>query len=680
MTIDQPPDMPGREDISATWTTPPQMNSKIVALVDYYANRIFTSRYNPFYYTGQISVFLLLLLLLSGVYLLPFYKINVERAYDSVQYLTVDQWYLGGIMRSIHRYASDALIVTIILHGLRLFLTGKFRFNRWLIWVAGASMFGFILLQGITGYWMVWDERAKLVATSTLEFLDSLPIFPKPLARALIGGESVTNLLFFAVIFFHVGGTLFLVALILLHFSRFSRTKLFPSIEIWSVVLLILLGLSFLKPALSAPPADLTRAPVDVPADWFYLFLLPLANSGYGLYSWLLLALASIAILAPPWTKGLAAHKTARVVKERCVGCELCYADCPYGAIIMVTEGGKPIALVSEERCSGCGTCLGSCNFNAIQYNGLDLEKMKADITRTLASRGEEPLLIGFACEHALDVYEHMDGDGKMRGVAGVEIIPLRCLGMVNPSSVSHALDAGAAGVFLAGCKMGDCNYRLGNRWLKERLEENRAPVLKDKRLDRIRTFWLSPHEKREFRDAVQGFKDEIKAAEMIQQPKREEKERSMTPLALLALLLPALLIGYLSDSPPYSLIESDEALLLFTMSHKGERVEPCIEPTIEELKAGNYTECGRERVPVTVELDIDGMNVLAKTYDPKGLRRDGPSYAYEKIRVTKGKHAIAIKVADSRDGGFDHEFERVVEFEKGRMVVIDFEERRFVL
>lgn len=640
------------------------MSSKIVAAIDYWTNRVLASRYNPFYYLGQITIFLLILLLITGIYILLFYKINVERAYDAVEYITVDQWYLGGIMRSLHRYASDALIITLLLHGLRLLLTGKFRYNRWLIWVSGVALFGFLLIEGITGYWMVWDERAQLIAVTTTEFLDALPIFPKPLARAFISEQSVTNLLFFAVIFVHVGGPMFLAALMLLHFSRFTRTLLLPPRKLWLGVLLILLALSLVKPAVSAPPADLTKASVQVPVDWFYLFLLPLMNSNLGLYSWLLLLIVGVATLVPPWIKS-ANHQTAKVIEEKCVGCELCYLDCPYGAIAMRREGEK-IAVVSESRCASCGTCLGSCNFNAVQLGEDDLEKMKSRITKLIA--GEKKPILLFACEHAFYTKEDL---------AGIKSFPLRCLSMVNPGMVTHALNEGAAGVVLVGCKLGDCHYRLGNRWLMERLAGKRGPVLKDGRRDKIRTYWTTPNEKEDVLNSIRGFEEELKG-KTEEAPASRGGGKKMLPLAALVLLVPILLIWYFSDSPAYSLIKEDEAMLLFTMSHRGERLEACIEPTIEDIKAGRLSECKRERVPVIVGLDIDGASVMSKTYAAKGIRRDGPSYAYEKLRVQPGSHRITIRIQDSQEDRFDHSFDQTLEFEPGRVVIIDFEEKRF--
>ena len=659
--------------------------SKLIAIVDHWTNRVLTTKYNPFYYLGQLSVFLLVVLVVTGIYILLFYKINVDRAYEAVEYITVEQWYLGGIMRSIHRYASDALIITLILHGIRLFLSGKFRFNRWLIWVSGIALFGFILVEGITGYWMVWDERAQLVAITTAEFFDSLPIFPKPLARAFISEESVTNLLFFAVIFVHVGGPMFLMALILLHFSRFSRTQLFPHRKVWGVVLIILLAMSLIKPAVSAPPADLLKVPMDVPVDWFYMFLLPLMHSQYMLYSWLLIFIFGGVFIALPWIKKRGSLTTAEVKEDKCVGCELCYVDCPYGAITMKKSNGKLIAEVSKNRCSGCGTCIGSCNFNAIKLGDRDLDKMREEISSLVGNNGKDNI-VAFICDHALEIGEITDKKNSIPGVHGVKVFSLPCLGMINPTLISHALDEGAEGVFMGGCKIGDCYYRLGNKWLMGRMDGARAPILKDKRLKRIRLSWISPAEKEEFLEELKSFREELVREEAVKEKAAaevEKKERiniKSLPIALLILLVPAVLIGYFSDSPTYSIIDEGESLLLFTMNHKGERLVPCVEPTIEELKARNFTACQRERVPVVVELEIDGEKKLSEVYKPRGIRKDGPSYAYKKIVVTPGTHRVTVRIRDSREMRYDYVFDREIVFEAERVVIIDFEDKRFTV
>lgn len=626
---------------------------RLIALAEQLVNRAFTSRYNPLLYLGQISIFLLILLAVSGVYMLPFYKINVEKAYDSVEGITESK--VGGVMRSIHRYAADALVLTLVLHGLRTFITRRFLQSRWVVWVSGVALLGVVFIEGITGYWMVWDMRAQLVATATTELLDVLPIFPKPLSMAIATEGNVTNLLFFAVVFVHIALPLFSLALVLLHFSRFAKTLLLPPKQLMALILGTLLALSALKPALSAAPADLTRALVNVPVDWFYLSYIPLVHSNAALV-WLLLLSCSALLLAVPRLVR-EARISAEVEKQACIGCELCYEDCPYNAITMLREDGK-VAEIAPERCAGCGTCVGSCNFNAVKLEGLDLEALKRRVVEL--AKGGKPLVI--RCEHCL----RREVDAKLKR-AGAEVLTLRCLGMVNPSLVSAALDAGAARVILAGCKLGDCRYRLGNRWLEARIAGERAPVLKDRRRERLAVCWLMPGE-------------EEALLKEVEDKRGCTEERPLLPLAAIMLLLTAMPVGYLSTSPAYSLTQEEKAVLLFTMSHLGERLVPCREPTVEELKAGNITSCPRERFPVEVELYVDGKRMLRKSYKPSGFWKDGPSYAYEKLEVEPGAHTIEVRIRDSGEERFDHTFRKEVEFEAGEVVTLRFVEERFSL
>ena len=69
-------------------------------------NAIFGDRLNPLYYLGAITYFLLWVVIGTGLYLYAFFETGVAAAYDSVEALTHGQWYAGGVIRSVHRYAS----------------------------------------------------------------------------------------------------------------------------------------------------------------------------------------------------------------------------------------------------------------------------------------------------------------------------------------------------------------------------------------------------------------------------------------------------------------------------------------------------------------------------------------------------------------------------------------------
>lgn len=618
-------------------------SQKPALLIDGAANRIFTPKYNPLYYTGAISVFLTVLILISGFYVLLFYKINVNQAYDAVERLTVNQWYLGGIMRSIHRYAADALIVVLAIHGLRYLATWRVGGNRWPIWVTGILLLMFLMAEGITGYWMVWDQRSQMIATVFVKFLDGLPIFPKPLSRSFVGEETVTNLLFFVIIILHIALTLIMTALFMIHIARLSRTIMTPPRAISIATLIFILGISIYRPALSAPKADLSIVP-SVPIDWFYLFALPVMDTLSSQAAWLSIFGTVFVSIAIAFLRNNRA--VTKVIEDNCKGCKLCFMDCPYEAIRMRDD---KIAEIMPHKCSGCGTCLGACNFRAIEVGELSTEKLKAEVTRLLG----ESKKIGFTCGHTVK----LDGEN----LKDVKLINLRCVGMLNPGVIKHAIASGAERVFIFGCRMEDCQYRFGNKWLSGRLSGERAPVLKlNEGAERVKAYWYSAAEKGML---LKELKEEVR---------REEKPMIIPAVAVLALL--GLFIAYFSVAPAYSPLEEGESVLLFTMHHLSERIVPCQEPTLEELKARTaVSSCPRERAQAQVELYVDGELVLSKTYTPKGIKRDEPINAFEKIKVESGNHAIKLLMKEKKE----FTFEQSVHFEPGRLVVVDFDESK---
>jgi hypothetical protein len=146
-------------------------------------DRAFPPAWQPLYHLGALGFFFYWIVAVSGIYLYIFFDTGVAAAYDSVEYLTNDQWYAGGVMRSLHRYASDAMVVVMVLHLLREFSLDRYRGTRWFTWVTGVPIVLLVVASGITGYWLVWDKLAQYVAVVTTEWLDRLPIFGQSIAR-----------------------------------------------------------------------------------------------------------------------------------------------------------------------------------------------------------------------------------------------------------------------------------------------------------------------------------------------------------------------------------------------------------------------------------------------------------------------------------------------------------------
>lgn len=137
--------------------------------------------------------------------------------------------------------------------------------------------------------------------------------------------------------------------------------------------------------------------------------------------------------------------------------------------------------------------------------------------------------------------------------------------------------------------------------------------------------------------------------------------------------------IGYFSTAPKYEHLPPDEALIKLSFSHAGARKEPCHERTPEELAklAPNMraqTVCPRERVPVTVEVALDGKPLFRVVAPPSGLAKDGASTVYRRVAVPAGMHRIAARLSDVPGGEFNYSGDTAVDLPPGHVLVIDFD------
>ena len=147
-----------------------------------------------------------------------------------------------------------------------------------------------------------------------------------------------------------------------------------------------------------------------------------------------------------------------------------------------------------------------------------------------------------------------------------------------------------------------------------------------------------------------------------------------------IAYVLFAVVVGYFSTSPVYTYLDPAKALIKLNFSHAGQPKEECRRYTQEELDqlAPNMRkpmDCPRERVPLLVELEINGELQLKQFIPPSGIASDGAATVYEKFEVPSGAHTVSVRMRDSRrEQGYDYTTEKVVNIESGQIVVIDFE------
>ena len=83
------------------------------------------AQFNPLYHTGTITVFLLIVILISGIYLTMFYQFGFRASYEAVS--NIEANFVGRVVRAVHRYASGTAVITTLLHGWRTLFQDRFR-------------------------------------------------------------------------------------------------------------------------------------------------------------------------------------------------------------------------------------------------------------------------------------------------------------------------------------------------------------------------------------------------------------------------------------------------------------------------------------------------------------------------------------------------------------------------
>ena len=265
-------------------------------------NRAFGDRVNPLYHLGSITFWLFWLVAGSGLYLYAFFETGVAGAYDSVEALTHNQWFLGGILRSVHRYASDAMVLTMLLHMVRHFAFDRMRGWRWFSWVTGVALIWGVYISGINGYMLPWDQLAQFVIVASFEWLDWLPGTGGSLARNFLYASSVNDRFFSLLAFMHIGVPLLVLLLMWVHVQRIPKASTSPPRPIMLSLTATLLVLSLVRPALSqGGAASLGVSPTTLQFDWFYLTVFPLLYLWPMAQVWALLAGATALLALVPW-------------------------------------------------------------------------------------------------------------------------------------------------------------------------------------------------------------------------------------------------------------------------------------------------------------------------------------------------------------------------------------------
>ncbi len=136
---------------------------------------------------GFTAMMLFGLQAITGIVLAMYYKPDPASAFQSIEVITNDVTW-GWLVRSMHRWGSSAMIVVVFLHMARVFFFGAYKYPRELTWVTGALLLVLTMFMGLTGYLLVWDQKAYWATVVATNITASAPLVGPFVADILRAG------------------------------------------------------------------------------------------------------------------------------------------------------------------------------------------------------------------------------------------------------------------------------------------------------------------------------------------------------------------------------------------------------------------------------------------------------------------------------------------------------------
>ena len=245
---------------------------------------------------GGTPLYLFVVQVVTGITLTFYYVPSPESAYASVAAITHDLRF-GWYLRSLHKWSGNLMIITVILHMMRVFFTGAYRHPRQLNWCIGMLLLATTLTFGFTGYSLVYEQLSFWGATVACNLAAAVPLVGPWVGYFLRGGAEIGENTLTRFFILHIGVlptvALGLVALHILLVRTHGVTELrfrdeparrtarhFPfwpehattEILIGVLLMYLLTLMALIFPAGLGPPADPTTTPAHIKPEWYFYF------------------------------------------------------------------------------------------------------------------------------------------------------------------------------------------------------------------------------------------------------------------------------------------------------------------------------------------------------------------------------------------------------------------------
>jgi len=254
-------------------------------------------RHTLWYYLGGMTLFLFMVQVATGILLLIYYRPSAEEAYESVQFLMAEVQF-GWLIRSIHHWAANLMIVALFLHMFSVLLLKAYAKPREMTWLSGFGLFALALAFGFTGYLLPWNELSYFATRVGTQIIAVVPVVGEFMLRVARGGDDVTGATLTRFYGVHVAILPALTTGVLgLHLYLVQRHGMstprsveqsgtprrsmpfFPNFLLrdlvgWLTALAVLAALAAFMPAHLGVKADpFAPAPIGIKPEWYFMFM-----------------------------------------------------------------------------------------------------------------------------------------------------------------------------------------------------------------------------------------------------------------------------------------------------------------------------------------------------------------------------------------------------------------------
>lgn len=651
--------------------------------LDVGVSRIYGSRWNPLHQTGPLSVALMLVAIVTGVVLLLEYRVGAP--YESMQRIQAQAWGLRWV-RTLHRYVSDLVMLTVALHAIRMFVEGRTWGARVLAWISGVLLLLAMLVVGWTGYVIVWDQHGQMLGAAGARLMDAVGVLAVPVSRIFNSGAPPSASFMFLNLFVHMALPLGLAVLLWVHTARLARSRWMPERPLlwWSTAAVTAIALVW--PAPLGPSGDGLDLGTRAAWDLFYTAWAPLSIGVPAGWSWgLAIVLLVVPLTVPAWwrprknAQGEPSHHNPAA----CTGCGQCVEDCPFEAIDMVpnTTGRGThleIASVDQSRCVSCGICAGSCEQLAIGPPSRD-GHAQVFALRALATPGDLDTVALVACrrgEIGAALAARLIGAQVPAVVREVD-----CAGDLHALVIAQMAERHRAVMVLA-CPPHRCQAREGVELGLARILGGREPELKHP-LDATRVRYVSG-------DLSDLNALEAQALACVREVGTREvrtvlqpgAHRSMTQRLLAAAATMVVMLGVAGMSQWEAGTTPTDGVVRFSWRLPGQTWTECRQLSEAEQRAlpvhMRTTEtCTTHYLEYRLQLWINGQEVTNRLVAPPGARGDRPLYVEQDVVLPPGTAQVRLRFVPERDPkqtGTALTFDEPVTIEAGRARLLTYD------